>query len=1064
MSPFFDFKDDAFVIKNYNQARPFSSFLPGIAGPFGKPMWVFYANRGQCIASFGVRNKDGAMLEFNPATKAYQSTPLLGFRTFLRVHQGRSETFYEPFQPVADPAVRQTLYVRPYEIELEETHPRLGLSVSITAFNIPNESLPLLVRDITIRNRGRQSLKIDLLDGLPRVVPFGLRENFIKQMTRTMEAFSEILHVSDQLPLFKMKVEPDDRPDVQSVRGGAFAFTLSGGKSCPMLVDVETIFGSDTTFQAPLGFQSGRMPRLPQRTESFFGAAFSQSHCILKPGKTYRMQAYYGQTGAWEDAADMRRKIAGNPDFIDQKRAENARLITELGEGFALYTDPPRLDAYSRQTYLDNILRGGTPFLIPQKSGAEVFHFYSRKHGDMERDYNFFELAPTYFSQGNGNFRDVNQNRRSEVLLQSGMKAGNIETFFNLIQLDGYNPLVLQSETFYLEKNQITGFDAEISDFLGTPFQPGMLYEKLLKLYPRQEETGEHFMRILSKATKVQEAAHGEGFWVDHWTYNLDLLENYLAVYPDDVEDLFIKRRDFTYYDNAHTVQPRHKKYVRRTDGSIRQLHAVVLDAQKQKLIRSRSVMPHQVRIKQGEGAVYQTSLFVKVMGLIGMKIATLDPFGVGIEMEAEKPGWCDAMNGLPGLLGSSTNEAFELRRWIAFLQDRLSEILAPGETHPFPVEMVEFLKVVGEALAIARADDFFKTWDTLSSLRERFRERTRLGLSGEEVEWSREEAASFLAVSARVLDAGLQKAFLPNGMCLTYFINEPVKYELLPLPVASEPGQAPVQTVKVLEFKQVPVSAFLEGPVHALRTAASVEDARKIHQAVKSSELYDHKLKMFKLNVPLVKESFEIGRNKIFTPGWLENESVFLHMAYKYLVEELRSGLVKEFFEDFKHQCVAYLDPAVYGRSPLENSSFIVSSRFPDARLHGGGFAARLTGAAAEWITLVLFMGLGQQPFQWTQGGLRFSPRPTLAGWMFKKTGDFGKDAFGFKIFGKTWIIYRNPGRQDTYGEKPLTPRRYRLRYVSGKDLVHEDSFLPDAFARDLREGQLDRIVIDLG
>src|SRR5437763_481537 len=121
MTPQFDFKDNAFVIKNYQQARPFSSFLPGIAGPYGKPMWVFYTNRGQCIASFGIRNKDSAMLEFNPATKAYQDTPLLGFRTFLRVKEGRSVAFYEPFQTNAESAVRQTLYIRPHEIELEET-------------------------------------------------------------------------------------------------------------------------------------------------------------------------------------------------------------------------------------------------------------------------------------------------------------------------------------------------------------------------------------------------------------------------------------------------------------------------------------------------------------------------------------------------------------------------------------------------------------------------------------------------------------------------------------------------------------------------------------------------------------------------------------------------------------------------------------------------------------------------------------------------------------------------------------------------------------------------------
>jgi hypothetical protein len=31
------------------------------------------------------------------------------------------------------------------------------------------------------------------------------------------------------------------------------------------------------------------------------------------------------------------------------------------------------------------------------------------------------------------------------------------------------------------------------------------------------------------------------------------------------------------------------------------------------------------------------------------LKFSTLDPYGMGIEMEGGKPGWNDAMNGLPG-------------------------------------------------------------------------------------------------------------------------------------------------------------------------------------------------------------------------------------------------------------------------------------------------------------------------------------------------------------------------------------------------------------------------------
>src|SRR5438876_3476212 len=106
MKPKYSLKDGAFVIENYNQARAFSSFLPGIAGLFGKPMWVFYANRGQCVSSFGVRNKNSSMLEFYPANKAYEFTPLLGFRTFIRFKKAGATRLYEPLRVNAGADVR----------------------------------------------------------------------------------------------------------------------------------------------------------------------------------------------------------------------------------------------------------------------------------------------------------------------------------------------------------------------------------------------------------------------------------------------------------------------------------------------------------------------------------------------------------------------------------------------------------------------------------------------------------------------------------------------------------------------------------------------------------------------------------------------------------------------------------------------------------------------------------------------------------------------------------------------------------------------------------------------
>ena len=108
------------------------------------------------------------------------------------------------------------------------------------------------------------------------------------------------------------------------------------------------------------------------------------------------------------------------------------------------------------------------------------------------------------------------------------------------------------------------------------------------------------------------------------------------------------------FFDSPAVVQPRARKYVLAGDGRVRQYGAVVEDEEKAALIAARAESPNLVRTDHGQGEVYRTTVFAKLVGLALLKFATLDPLGMGVEMEAGKPGWYDALNGLPGLFGSS--------------------------------------------------------------------------------------------------------------------------------------------------------------------------------------------------------------------------------------------------------------------------------------------------------------------------------------------------------------------------------------------------------------------------
>src|SRR3546814_9188004 len=99
----------------------------------------------------------------------------------------------------------------------------------------------------------------------------------------------------------------------------------------------------------------------------------------------------------------------------------------------------------------------------------------------------------------------------------------------------------------------------------------------------------------------------------------------------------------------------------------------------------------------------------------------------------------------------------------------------------------------------------------------------------------------------------------------------------------------------------------------------------------------------MFKICVNLAGLSPEVGRMVAFAAGWLENESIWLHMTYKFLLELIRGGMYDEFYSEIQVGLVPFMDNEKYGRSPLEAASFIVSSAFDDKQLHGQSFLARL-------------------------------------------------------------------------------------------------------------------------
>jgi hypothetical protein len=533
------------------------------------------------------------------------------------------------------------------------------------------------------------------------------------------------------------------------------------------------------------------------------------------------------------------------------------------------------------------------------------------------------------------------------------------------------------------------------------------------------------------------------------------LIETFLSVYPDRKDKLLFDDPTLPYFESPAVVQPRARRYVL-ANGRPRQFNAIVEDKEKEKRIHARTAEANWLRTQHGNGAVYRTTMFVKLASLALNKFSTLDPSGMGVEMEGGRPGWYDALNGLPGLFGSSVPETFELSRLVAFLSDALDK--RTGEFQ-FPSEMAALLRDVVRHLqeynASKDSDRDFRYWDAVTSARENYLAAIRTGLSGKTESVAYADFSRHLAQFSEKLKSGIARALaLNNQVPPTYFMHQVEEYELV-TDADGEPACDPQgrQHIRPLRFKPVALPLFLEGPVRAYKVLQTVDDARALHGRVKASALFDAKLKMYKVNASLAELPPDIGRAQAFPPGWLENESIWLHMEYKYLLEMLRAGLYKEFFEEFQATLVPFLDSKIYGRSPLENSSFIVSSAYPDASLHGAGFVARLSGSTAEFLSIWSFMMAGKQPFVMRDGQLQLSLQPALPGWLFTAEG-----RASFSFLGKCMVTYHNPKRVDTFADGARI-QRIELRTDDGKSIKIDGDVIGHPHAASVRDGRVEQI-----
>lgn len=514
-----------YILRDYDAQPPFSDFLPALAGYYGKPLWAFYVNRGQGLASFGTESKEYPILEFQSANKAYQTTALTGFRTFVQGKRKRREFLVEPFSAATtrwttkedddDLQPIRTMNVGSNEMQIQEVDPLNQLETNVTYFVLPEEDFGAFGRRTTITNTDPHSrVTISVLDGLAKIEPAGGKLNEpLKMMGRTLEGWMGVYSPYNdtlEMPFYRLSMQPTDKAAVVVQEEGHWVLSVMENHPStlmPIVYDTSKIFGEDTTLLNPVQLHKKSISdilREPQyafaKTSSAFGVL---EDITLAPGESVTLSTFFGKAAHMLHVPIIARRLL-QPGFVPYKMSRSREVIRQITAGVETKTSSPLLDAHVQQMFLDNALRGGIPSVLgevdddarmrnmDEDERLKVLHLFSRKHGDLERDYNAFLIEATFFSAGPGNFRDVAQNRRNDVLFTPRIGSFNLRTFLSLVQADGYNPLTVESVVFVIEDlnvcqdiakravGQADGHRAQREALTGIlnegPFRPGQLF------------------------------------------------------------------------------------------------------------------------------------------------------------------------------------------------------------------------------------------------------------------------------------------------------------------------------------------------------------------------------------------------------------------------------------------------------------------------------------------------------------------------------------------------------------------------------------------------------------
>ncbi len=709
-----------YKISNYDKMEP---FFMSLVSPTDH--WMFIWSNGPLSA--GRRNPDNALFPYYTDDKICDYADITGSKTIIFIRMNERKYLWEPFAGkytgVYD--IVRNCYKNIYGNRLIFEEINKNLKVTFQYSWTTSEKFGF-VKHSKLINNNKNSVKVELLDGIQNILPYGIQQRFQNEYSTLADGYKKNELIPDiNLGIYSLSSIPVDKAEPSESLQATTVWSAG--------LEADKILISSRQLES---FREGEEINQKTDVRAARGAYFINSRFLLskKEEKNWIIVAEINQDAA--DVAQISQQLKSSSKLVDDLEQDikqaTEKLVRLVASADGLQKTHDQLStARHFSNTLFNIMRGGifydnytikkadfADFIRKANAGifeknaefinalpetltygdlvdkAEVSDHpgllklcyeylpltFSRRHGDPSRPWNKFSIEVKDENGDDslnyqGNWRDIFQNWEALALSYPEFIESMITKFVNASTVDGYNPYRVTKE----------GFDWEVAD----PDDPWSYI----------------------------------GYWGDHQiVYLLKLLELSHQYHPGKLQKLLLKPI-FTYANVPYRIR-NYAEILRdphNTVDFVSELNAAIGQ-------RVEKVGNDGKLVMDANEHIYQVNLSEKILVPILAKLSNFIP-EAGIWMNTQRPEWNDANNALVGY-GVSMVTLYYLRKHLEFCLDLFNSldtesIPISGEVSVWLLEILQTLSESQQLLKNRISDtDRKKILDKLEMAAEKYRQQ----------------------------------------------------------------------------------------------------------------------------------------------------------------------------------------------------------------------------------------------------------------------------------------------------------------------------------------------------